>query len=242
MFNFMGSGSAVWELLSQADVMTKFVLFGLFLTSVFCFSIVLYKYLFFRRELKALKELGKKARGVSRFEDYLALRKEFQDSLGGHFLDRGLAELKKILQKNLRDEELGEGEFEKDKVCLHEDDMAHFDEILNQTIDQVLVESESYLPVLGTSAAVAPLVGLFGTVWGLIHAFINISREKSADIIAIAPGIAEALMTTLAGLIVAIPAMIFFHFLSNKIRNLERNLIGISDHFFNSVRRTFLKK
>jgi biopolymer transport protein TolQ len=232
----------VKDLIGQADIMTRCVLFGLFIASVFCFAIVLYKYLFFKKELKSLRMLEKKVREVKKFDDYLILRKEFSGTLGGDFLDRSLAELKKFLQKNIKIQPHSEGELESAKGLLSDDDVVHLDEILNQTVDHVLIDAEQYLPVLGTSAAVSPLVGLFGTVWGLIHAFINISREKSADIVAIAPGIAEALTTTLGGLIVAIPAMIFFHYFSNKIRKLEQILIAISDHFFNNIRRTFLKR
>jgi len=104
------------------------------------------------------------------------------------------------------------------------------------------MEGEKYLPILGTSAAVAPLVGLFGTIWGLCHAFVRISQLKTADIAVVAPGIAEALLTTLAGLVVAIPAMIFFHYFSNKLRKLEGHIIIVSDSFFDSVRRIFIKR
>ena len=110
-----------------------------------------------------------------------------------------------------------------------------------QQIDQFLTESEIYLSILGTSAAVAPLMGLFGTVWGLIHSFVNISLEKSADIAVVAPGIAEALTTTLAGLIVAIPAMIAFNFFSNEIRKQEQQFSQITDKYLNIVNQTYLK-
>ena len=103
------------------------------------------------------------------------------------------------------------------------------------------MENESYLPILGTSAAVSPLVGLFGTVWGLIHSFVNISQEKSADISVVAPGIAEALTTTLAGLMVAIPAMIAFHYFSNELRKQEQQLDHLADKYLSIIKKTFLK-
>ena len=84
-------------------------------------------------------------------------------------------------------------------------------------VDAIVVHEESYLPFLSTSAAVAPLLGLFGTVWGLIHAFMRISEKQVADITTVAPGIAEALVTTLAGLFVAIPALIMFNYLNIQL-------------------------
>jgi biopolymer transport protein ExbB/TolQ len=76
-----------------------------------------------------------------------------------------------------------------------------------------LQREKFFITFLATAASVAPLVGLFGTVWGIIHAFSGISASGITDISAIAPGIAEALITTLLGLIVAIPSLIFHNIL-----------------------------
>lgn len=82
------------------------------------------------------------------------------------------------------------------------------------------------------AAASSPLFGLLGTVWGIIHAFMGIS--SGGDLTAVAPGIAEALITTLAGLFVAIPALIFYHFLNNYIKNIIYKYDLISWYFVNS--------
>ncbi len=120
-------------------------------------------------------------------------------------------------------------------------DIEELDLLLSQEVDILTVEQESYLPVLGTSASVAPLIGLFGTIWGLVNAFVSISQEKSADIAVIAPGIAAALLTTLAGLVVAIPAMIMFNYFSNELRKLEGQLFNLQDLFLVMVKKTFVK-
>ena len=77
----------------------------------------------------------------------------------------------------------------------------------------MILHDEAYVPILSSCAAVAPLLGLFGTVWGLIHAFLQISQTQVADLATVAPGISEALITTLAGLMVAIPALIMYNYL-----------------------------
>lgn len=106
-------------------------------------------------------------------------------------------------------------------------------ETVAATFDSATAEyvyrEEAYLPVLSTSAAVAPLIGLFGTVWGLIHSFVRMAEFHSADITTVAPGIAEALITTLAGLLVAIPAMLMFHVLQARVRTIEQQLQGAAD-------------
>ncbi len=74
-----------------------------------------------------------------------------------------------------------------------------------------------YMGALATAANVSPLIGLLGTVWGIMYSFMNIGQEGTASIAVVAPGIAEALMTTIAGLCVAIPAMAGHNYLTGWI-------------------------
>ncbi|MEE3664225.1 tonB-system energizer ExbB [Brenneria sp. g21c3] len=71
--------------------------------------------------------------------------------------------------------------------------------------------------ILATTSAVAPFVGLFGTVWGIMHSFISIAQSHSTNLSVVAPGIAEALFATALGLIVAVPAVIFYNMVSRQI-------------------------
>lgn len=231
MFGFLFNSPA-WQLVVQADVMTKFVLFALLMVSVFCIWIVLSKFFILWKQKKELKQLQIRVKRIRSFDDLLALSKTHKDSAGGRFLLRVLEELKDFLQDKRKED----GE----KVKLSVKDLEHLNVLIDQILDQVLSEEEQYLPVLSTSAAAAPLVGLFGTVWGLVHAFVEISKNRSADIAVVAPGIAEALTTTLAGLIVAIPALVFFHYFSHELRKLEQQLWGMSDKFLSIVKQTFV--
>lgn len=233
MFDFLFKSPA-WQLVIQADTMTKFVLMCLFSVSVFCVWIVLCKFIAFRREKKAMNALFAHIRKARSFEDLLELSKRYRESVGGRLLLKGLSELKDIL-----DAERVEGA--EGKVSLSAGKIEHFQLLLDQSVDHILSEEEHYLPVLGTSAAVAPLIGLFGTIWGLVHAFVDISQHKSADISVVAPGIAEALVTTLAGLIVAIPALIFFHYFTNQLRRMELQLVSMSDRVLALVKQTFVR-
>jgi len=224
MFSFIFRAPA-WQLVAQADTMTKIVLFALFSLSVFCVWIILSKFWLFWRQRQGMRELKAHIRRVSDFNELLVLSKNYKDVAGGRFLMMAMAELKNHMP-------------EKGRITTH--GLESLNASMDQIIDQILTEEGHYLPVLGTSAAVSPLVGLFGTIWGLVHAFVDISRNKSADISVVAPGIAEALTTTLAGLIVAIPALVFLHYFSNELRNLERQLWGISDKFLSVVKTSFL--
>ena len=74
------------------------------------------------------------------------------------------------------------------------------------------------MPALATAGSVCPFLGLFGTVWGVMTAFLDISTQGSTNIVVVAPGIAEALITTIAGLAVAIPAMVAYNYFVQKSR------------------------
>ena len=100
---------------------------------------------------------------------------------------------------------------------------------IDQSADHLIALEESYLPILSTSAGVSTLLGLFGTVWGLIHAFISISVKQSADITVVAPGLAAALLTTLAGLMVAIPALVMYNYLLSRVRKVEQQIVSLAD-------------
>jgi biopolymer transport protein TolQ len=98
-------------------------------------------------------------------------------------------------------------------------------ERIRRVLDRaILTESErleSFLPVLATTGAVTPFVGLFGTVWGIMNAFTRIGAQGSASLAAVAPGISEALITTAAGLIPAISAVIAYNYFLGKLRQLN---------------------
>ncbi|MGF1659927.1 MAG: protein TolQ [Rubrimonas sp.] len=89
----------------------------------------------------------------------------------------------------------------------------------------------SRLSVLATVGAVAPFVGLFGTVWGIMTAFERISIEQNTNLATVAPGIAEALVTTAIGLIAAVPAVIFYNVLSAEAQRAGARLEAFADEF-----------
>jgi biopolymer transport protein TolQ len=92
---------------------------------------------------------------------------------------------------------------------------------------------------LATTGAVTPFIGLFGTVVGIINAFQGLGLEKTASIQAVAPGIAEALFTTAAGLFAAIPAVIAYNQFIGRIKNVATEMDDFSAEFINLVERSF---
>jgi biopolymer transport protein TolQ len=91
-----------------------------------------------------------------------------------------------------------------------------------------LSQLESYLPFLATTGNITPFVGLLGTVMGIIDAFREIGTQGTASISAVAPGVAEALVATAAGLFTAIPAVIAYNYFLTRIRNTAFRLDSVS--------------
>jgi len=98
---------------------------------------------------------------------------------------------------------------------------------------------ERSLNFLATTAAVSPFLGLFGTIWGIMKSFWGIGLLGSANLSVVAPGISEALITTAVGLIVAIPAVIGYNFLLNKIKILSSEMDDFSLEFLTVSERNF---
>jgi biopolymer transport protein TolQ len=94
-------------------------------------------------------------------------------------------------------------------------------------------------PFLATTAAASPFIGLFGTVWGIMVAFSDIGATGSTSIVAVAPGIADALVNTAAGLGAAVPALIGYNYFGAKLRGLRVEMDDFILEFLNLTERNF---
>jgi len=107
--------------------------------------------------------------------------------------------------------------------------------------NQEITNLERALTFLATTASATPFIGLFGTVWGIMQAFMGLSVTQSSSIQAVAPGIAEALIATATGLVAAIPAVIAYNHFARQIRVLSTDMENFSSEFLNIAERHFLK-
>jgi biopolymer transport protein TolQ len=98
-------------------------------------------------------------------------------------------------------------------------------------------ELETSLPFLATVGSISPYIGLFGTVWGIMHAFIALGAVKQATLAMVAPGIAEALVATAMGLFAAIPAVMFYNKLTNQASKLEHTYATFMEEFSSILHR-----
>lgn len=111
---------------------------------------------------------------------------------------------------------------------------AQFDAIeavLERAVSHQIQELEKRIGFLGTLVSLSPFCGLFGTVWGVMMAFCGIAAAGKADFTALAPGVAGALLTTVAGLIVAIPSLVGYNILNGTIRNMTVSMDNFTEEF-----------
>ena len=100
----------------------------------------------------------------------------------------------------------------------------HYKDMVEAAVAEEMETLAKHLIFLSTTVSVSPFLGLFGTVWGVMQAFMRMGVKGSADISAVGPGIAEALITTVAGLAVAIPALFAYNFFVHKLNKFEIKL------------------
>lgn len=132
----------------------------------------------------------------------------------------------------------------KEFARLHSSGMRHQDMIMDGTYRAMRVsmsrevdELETHLPLLATIGSISPYIGLFGTVWGIMHAFIALSAVKNASLAMVAPPIAEALIATAMGLFAAIPAVVAYNRFSTKVERLDNVYVNFMDEFSTILNR-----
>ena len=108
---------------------------------------------------------------------------------------------------------------------------------MRATYQREIDDVESHLAFLASVGSVSPYVGLFGTVWGIMHAFHSIGLSQSAALATVAPGISEALVTTAIGLVVAIPATIAYNYLLAELGEVETEMVNFAGSFLNRIER-----
>lgn len=229
MIQVLGINS-MWSLIVQGDAMTKFILIFLFGMSVVCWSLALYKLVLFRIKNNQLNKVVEALKDAGNFNNLFAAATQYSKTMPGYFLSQCLKHLKELLiLKKSGKQEYAQGS-----------GIDFLQMQIYQTVDEVMYQEEMHVSILSLFAAVSPLLGLLGTVWGLVHAFLSISQKQSADIVTVAPGIAEALITTIAGLLIAIPALMLYFVVNNKVKEIEYKLNLLSDKVINIARKLII--
>ncbi len=232
-----GSGAAeavhssqlgILELVTSSGLVVQGVLLILILMSVMTWGIVLSKW----SHMKKAKNQTNKFNDVFWSSNNLSEMEESSKQLGtspvAHVFSAGLKELKEIVRLQ---KEKGEGSGYIESV----------DRALKRAKALEVTKIEKGTTFLATTASAAPFIGLFGTVWGIMNAFLGLSSSGGNTIQAVAPGISEALIATAIGLAAAIPAAIAYNYFMQQIKVLGRDMDMFSAQFLNIAKMHFVK-
>ena len=223
----------------NSSIMAKSVLLLLLLFSVVSWAIILQKYFFFKNakneDRRFLSYFSKSSNLISIY-DYA---RELEFSTVARVFLVGYRELY-IYQEMAQEKNPKRAPLDDEKIVSVKD-IKGITLALNKAINAEISRLSRRLDFLATTGSTAPFIGLFGTVWGIMTSFSAIGFQGSASIGGVAPGIAEALIATAAGLIAAIPAVIFYNYLSDKIRVFTSDLDDFSHDFVYLLEKNYVK-
>ncbi len=202
---------SLWGMFEHSDIFMKLLMIAMVLASIWSWAIIFNKIKTFRY----VKEQSKK------FEDKFWSGQSL-DGLYEKIKSRPLSPIEAIFASAMKEwkRSASRKELKNKGVNVQE----RIDKVMQITIDREAENLETHMIFLASTGSVSPLLGLFGTVWGIMDSFHSIGLTQNTNIAAVAPGVAEALLTTAIGLIAAIPALIAYNKFSNDIDRMTNRM------------------
>jgi biopolymer transport protein TolQ len=216
------------------DPVAKFVLLILILFSIASWGIILYKLFALSRAERQSTAFLDVFRRSSKFSEVQAVCKNLGESPLVGIFQAGYAELNTQLRQAPSTPSPG-GQTPRPTLR----SLPALDRALLRAAAVEVNKLESRVPFLATTASITPYIGLFGTVWGIMAAFQGIGQTGSTSLAVVAPGIADALIATAAGLFAAIPAVYFYNHLASRVKVLTTEMDDFSLEFLNISERNF---
>lgn len=232
-----GSSTSILGLVATATPISKAVLLLLALMSVGSWGIILYKLWAFRRSEAQSTSFLDVFRRSSKFSEVQAVCRSLTDSPLVGLFQSGYAELTAQLRQGGQDDIDGSPRGTAVRPTLKS--LAAVDRALMRASVVEVNKLEARITFLATVASIAPFVGLFGTVVGIMMSFQMIGETGSTNLASVGPGIAEALVATAAGLVAAVPAVVAYNHFSNRVRLFASQMDDFAMEFLNIAERNF---
>ncbi len=207
----------VWHLFLQADIVVKITMLLLLAASIWSWAIIIDKLIRFRRirqRMDAFEETFWSGYALDDLFDRVSGRAD--NPLAFLFIS-AMREWRRSAERGTR----AAAQSVRERV----------EKVMSVTLNREMEDLSRYLGFLATVGSTAPFVGLFGTVWGIMHAFQAIALSHNTSLAVVAPGIAESLFATALGLVAAIPAVIAYNKLSGDVNQFGSRLDGFSEEF-----------
>src|ERR1700726_2245895 len=215
-------GGEIVDMISNTGAVAKLVLLVLPAFSLISWAIILTKWSLLRRARMQSGRFLRAFRKAQRLQDIATVADQFRPSPLVGVFEGGFSEYKRQLSTpsaSLRS-------------------LTAVQRGMQIGASEEITRLERNVPWLAITAAVTPFIGLFGTVWGIIDAFHGLGTAGAATLRAVAPGISEALITTAAGLVAAIPAVIAYNLIGASIRELAARSDDFALEVLNAVEHT----
>jgi biopolymer transport protein TolQ len=229
---------SILDMVRHAGPVGQMVMLTLLIFSLVSWTIVFTKARLFRKVRLDSEDFLESFWNSANLNEANTAAEEFDYSPQAAVFIAGFSELQKINKiRNRKDDNRSSETLEMQLAT-----MDNLKRAVRKAETQKLSELGSGLPFLATTGSATPFIGLFGTVWGIMASFHDIGQRGSASLAVVAPGISEALVATAAGLAVAIPAVIFYNYFSNKLDLVDGNLANFSTDFLNLVERDLMSR
>lgn len=206
----------MWALFARATLVVKLVMIGMIVASIWSWGIIIDKLIQYRR-----------ARAEAAVFDRAFWSGEPLDGLFDQIGSQPKGQSEKIFVAGM----LEWRRSHRQDGGLIAGAQSRIDRSMDVAINKEAEALQRGLPVLATVGSTAPFVGLFGTVWGIMNAFIEIAEAQNTSLAVVAPGIAEALLATGLGLLAAIPAVIYYNKLSADANRIVGGYEAFADEF-----------
>lgn len=213
---------SLWDLVESSGPLPKAVMAILLIFSLLSWSIIFSKWAVFRQARAANRSFLRAFRKSAALEAVAMVSEQYRRSPLVAVFDFGYNEVAR--QMKLRGSVTNPLALER---------------TLQLGLSEEITRLERNMSLLATTATVSPFIGLFGTVWGIIDAFQQLSTAGAASLRAVAPGISEALITTALGLAAAIPAAIFYNIFGSAIKEFGSRMEDFILEFLNLMERSF---
>jgi biopolymer transport protein TolQ len=213
-----GSDLSIWSLFLEADIVVKLVILLLLAASVWVWAIVFEKF----------TSLRKARRAADAFEDRFwsgGSLDELYDQEGAKPTHPIAAVFGAAMSEWRRSLKVAGADMSRSGV------RDRVERAMNVTVQREMDRMERWMVFLASVGATAPFVGLFGTVWGIMHSFSAIASMHNTNLSVVAPGIAEALFATAIGLVAAIPAVLAYNAISTDLSRFAGRLEGFGTEF-----------
>jgi biopolymer transport protein TolQ len=221
-----------WELLAQSSLFAKIIILILVVMSVASWAIIFNRWRLYRRADSESRRFLASFRRKGRLADMKPKLMSYKRSPLARLFGEGYREYERLSQTDSL-----EPESSATVTKLAGDQIDSIGRVLERETMAQVGRLERNVSFLATTGNVAPFFGLLGTCWGIMYAFLNIGVQKSASLIVVAPGIAEALVATIFGLAVAIPAVIGYNWCNTRLKFMADDMDSFSLEFLATVTR-----